>query len=103
MIGRAALVADLRRVVSALEDDMREYVDSMPDLAAGLRVEHQRALAAERTAMSFTDWCEGELTQAAVAWVLACVFIRFLEDNLLIDAPLLSGSGQRLEAARGQR
>jgi hypothetical protein len=103
MIDRAALVADLRQEVTALEDDMRAHADDLPELMTRLRLEHVRAVDAERTAMSFSDWREGELTQAAVAWVLGCVFIRFLEDNRLIDAPLLSGPGERLEAASGRR
>jgi SAM-dependent methyltransferase len=34
-----------------------------------------------------------------VHWILALVFLRFLEDNRLVDAPLLSGPGERLELA----
>jgi uncharacterized protein DUF7008/Eco57I restriction-modification methylase len=103
MIERQALVADLRHEVTALEDDMRRHIDATPELAAQLRSEHQRAQAAHRTAMSLTEWRDEEITQAAVAWVLGCVFVRFLEDNELIDQPLLSGPGSRLDAARGQR
>jgi hypothetical protein len=103
VIERAALVVDLRRVVAALEDDMRSHIGQTPALSAELRVEHGRAQAAGRTAMSLTEWQDGEITQAAVAWVLACVFVRFLEDNELIDQPLLSGPGRRLAAARGER
>ena len=103
MIQRPALIADLRREVTALEDDMRGHIDAMPELAAQLNLEHERAQAAHRTAMSLTEWRDGEITQAAVAWVLGCVFVRFLEDNALIDQPLLSGEGPRLDAARGQR
>ena len=43
--------------------------------------------------MSLEEWRDGEITQAAVAWVLACVFVRFLEDNGLIDQALISGPG----------
>lgn len=39
-------------------------------------------------------WLDAELIQAAVAWVLAGAFIRFLEDQGLID-PLLTGPGDR--------
>ncbi|NRB41363.1 MAG: BREX-2 system adenine-specific DNA-methyltransferase PglX [Pseudomonadales bacterium] len=31
------------------------------------------------------------MTQAAVAWVLTCVFVRFMEDNGLLEEPVLSG------------
>lgn len=40
--------------------------------------------------MSWTDWCEDQLTQAAVGWLLTSVFIRFCEDNLLLGE---TGSG----------
>ncbi len=51
--------------------------------------------------MSFEEWRDGEITQAAVAWVLACVFVRFLEDNGLIDQALISGPGGRRAARSG--
>ena len=39
------------------------------------------------------------LTQVAVAWILGCVFVRFLEDNALIEPPRLSGPGERRQHA----
>ena len=36
---------------------------------------------AERTAQNYEDWRSDAITQAAAAWVLSCVFVRFLEDN----------------------
>lgn len=103
MIEREALATELGREVSALEDDMRNHLNDTPELATQLDIEYRRAQAAHRTAMSPTEWREEEITQAAVAWVLACVFVRFLEDNELIDRPLLSGPGPRLQEARGRR
>ena len=44
------------------------------------------AQSAERTAQSYTEWRSDQITQAAVAWVLSCVFVRFLEDNHLWPA-----------------
>ncbi|WP_166802421.1 hypothetical protein, partial [Microvirga pakistanensis] len=38
--------------------------------------------------------------QAAVHWILALVFLRFLEDNGLLDRPIVSGVGDRLELAQ---
>jgi hypothetical protein len=101
MIVRAALLNDLKPAVTALEDDIRTRIDVTVELADHLRAEHGAAVAAHRTAMALNDWREGEITQAAVAWVLGCVFVRFLEDNHLIDAPLLSGPGDRRTAALG--
>jgi hypothetical protein len=39
-------------------------------------------------------------TQAVVHWVLGCVFLRFLEDNRLVERPFLSGPGDRMELAK---
>ncbi|WP_354699043.1 DNA methyltransferase [Paraconexibacter sp. AEG42_29] len=101
MIARGRLLGDLKLAVTALEDDIRARVAQEDDLAEHLRAEHAAAAAAERTAMALSEWQEGEITQAAVAWVLACVFVRFLEDNGLIDAPMLSGPDDRRTAALG--
>ncbi|WP_119727667.1 BREX-2 system adenine-specific DNA-methyltransferase PglX [Thermomonospora amylolytica] len=97
MIDRAALLADLRRQVTALEDDLRERAAEVPEFDASLRKEWREALEAERTAASYESWLEGQVTQAAVAWVLGTVFLRFCEDNDLIDLPYLAGPGDRLE------
>ncbi len=39
-------------------------------------------------------------TRPACTGFLGAVFIRFLEDNRLVDRPILSGAGERLELAR---
>jgi hypothetical protein len=41
------------------------------------------------------------LEQVAVSWVLACVFVRFLEDNHLIDECWIAGEGDRGKLADG--
>ncbi|MCP9485021.1 MAG: BREX-2 system adenine-specific DNA-methyltransferase PglX [Gaiellaceae bacterium MAG52_C11] len=64
--------------------------------------EHQEAVDAKRTNRSREEWERERITQAAVAWVLGCVFVRFLEDNALIDPPTLSGGGPRLRRARDE-
>ena len=48
-------------------------------------------------------WRDERVTQAAVAWVLACVFVRFCEDNRLIDHLALSGPGERRRQAEETR
>jgi hypothetical protein len=103
MIERTALLARLKPVVTELEDDTRVRVAQVDELAEHLAREHEKAVAADRTAMSLQEWQEGEITQAAVAWVLACVFVRFLEDNQLVDQAQLSGPGDRRAAALGRR
>jgi hypothetical protein len=103
MIERAALLARLKPVVTALEEDIRVRVGEVEELAEHLAGEYEKAVEAGRTAMSLQEWQEGEITQAAVAWVLGCVFVRFLEDNQLVDQALLSGPGDRRAAALGRR
>ncbi|MEN3284735.1 MAG: hypothetical protein V7607_5875 [Solirubrobacteraceae bacterium] len=103
MIDRSALLADLKALVTHLEADIRDAAHESATTTEHLRLEHDRAAIAERTAMSYEEWLGDEVTQAAVAWVLACVFVRFLEDNALVDEPLLSGPGPRRAAALGRR
>jgi hypothetical protein len=100
MIDRAALLDDLQRLVKLLEDDLRERVGDVPELDARLREEHRLAREAGRTAEAYEQWREEPLTQAAVAWVLATVFVRFMEDNGLLETPRLSGPGERRSLAR---
>ncbi|MEU5751758.1 BREX-2 system adenine-specific DNA-methyltransferase PglX [Streptomyces sp. NPDC047829] len=66
--------------------------------AAGkLWIEHEEAFKLGRTNDSWGSWlygtpqASGRVTQAAVAWVLGTVFVRFCEDNRLIPEPYLTG------------
>ena len=103
MIDRQALVGDLRRQLRLLERDLAQRSDTVPEIAAALDAEYRAAREAERTAATFSVWRAGELTQASVAWLLGCVFVRFIEDNRLIDEPLISGPHPRdRDAAEGQ-
>ena len=99
MIDAARLLADLTRLRADLEDDLRERCADDPELDAFLQGEHRRAITRERTSETYTAWREEHLTQVAVAWILGCVFVRFLEDNALVDPPLLSGPGERRKRA----
>ncbi|MCC9307579.1 BREX-2 system adenine-specific DNA-methyltransferase PglX [Kitasatospora sp. RB6PN24] len=94
-VDKAGLLRDLRRQVTALEDDLRERSASEEEFDTRLRREYQQARDAKRTAATYEAWREDRITQAAVAWVLACVFVRFCEDNGLIDVPFLAGPGER--------
>lgn len=83
-ISGPVLTAELRPQLGLLVDDLRERLLG-DDVAVGRwRTEHREALAQERTAVSWTDWCEDQLTQAAVGWLLTSVFVRFCEDSLLL-------------------
>jgi hypothetical protein len=103
MIDRHELLATLKPLVGELEESIRERALSTPEIAEHLESEHQKAVVAGRTATSLEEWRDAEITQAAVAWILGCVFVRFLEDNGLIDEALISGPGGRRAAALGHR
>ena len=87
MIDASALLSGLKVQVAVLEFDLRTRSDDpATPWGAALRAEHRVALARERTAFSWNDWRDGEVSQAAVSWALACVFVRFCEDNDLTSA-----------------
>jgi type I restriction-modification system DNA methylase subunit len=102
MIDRTALLEDLKRLVTRVEADLlaRSEDADVPEIAEVLRGEYERARAAKRTADTYGEWREDRITQAAVAWVLSCVFVRFLEDNDLTSPPRVAGPGERLRQAR---
>jgi hypothetical protein len=102
VINRALLLADLQTVLRRLEADLLERSEEMAPVKEVLRGEHQRARTAERTAQSYDEWRSDYITQMAAAWVLSCVFVRFLEDNRLIDPPRVAGPGERLVRARDE-
>lgn len=91
MIDRLLLVKDCQRQVRRLEADIRARALSEAALKARLEAEHAQLQKAGRTAAGFGSWLDEQVTQAAVSWVLACVFVRFLEDNALVDGPWLAG------------
>ena len=95
MIGRKALLADLRRQLKRLEQDLAERAENVPEMTSILQEEYRAARDAERTGDTFLIWRTGALSQAAVAWLLGCVFVRFAEDNGLVDAALIAGPGER--------
>ncbi|MEO2032276.1 MAG: BREX-2 system adenine-specific DNA-methyltransferase PglX [Planctomycetaceae bacterium] len=104
MINRQQLLSDLQDLLKQLEADLLERSDSadVAEVGIQLRAEYDRAKQAERTAHNFEDWRADTITQTAAAWVLSCVFVRFLEDNRLIDPPRLAGTGDRLKRARDE-
>jgi hypothetical protein len=91
LINATQLLADLTRHLKRLEDDLRVRMADMPALKADLAAEWQAARDAERTAETFESWADQVITQAAVHWLLSCVFLRFIEDNQLVERPWLSG------------
>ena len=92
MINAPQLLADLKRRLTGLEDDLRERINNLPDLKASLNAEWQAARNANRTAETFESWSDQVITQAGVHWLLSCVFLRFIEDNTLVDRPWIGGT-----------
>jgi hypothetical protein len=99
MIEAARLLSDLKRFRRVLDADLREAHTTGPARDA-VRAEWQDAFDSGRTRETFETFFDAALDQAGVHWVLAGVFLRFLEDNRLIDPPVIGGPGDRLEQAR---
>ncbi|MGM0694046.1 MAG: BREX-2 system adenine-specific DNA-methyltransferase PglX [Pseudomonadota bacterium] len=100
MIDREKLLSDLKGELPKIEADILQYSERHAELGQHLQEEYQKAVVAGRTAEHFVAWREAQITQAAAAWVLTCVFVRFLEDNGLLDEPVLSGPASRQDGSR---
>ena len=102
MINAPQLLADLTRLLKRLEDDLRQRIANVAELKASLQAEWQAARDADRTAETFESWADQVITQAGVHWLLSCVFLRFIEDNELVERPWLGGTpaSGRLALAR---
>jgi hypothetical protein len=95
LINATRLLDDLKRLLRRLEGDLCERADAIAEMRATLEREYQAARGAGRTREAFEVWREGMLTQVVAAWLLGCVFVRFLEDNGLVEEALISGPGER--------
>ena len=89
----------LQKQVTHLEDDLRAVSGTGTTLEQ-LEQEWREAREAERTAAAYPAWLGERITQVAVAWVLGTVFVRFCEDNGLIEDPFIAGPGNRTAQAR---
>ncbi len=99
MTATPGLTSDLQKQVLTLEGDLRERVAADAELEGRWKQEHKRATEKERTAASWTAWRDDRVTQAAVAWVLTSVFIRFCEDNALVAPVWIAGPERRRQEA----
>nr|WP_307849068.1 hypothetical protein [Micromonospora sp. U56] len=90
----------LQAQVKTLVEDLRGQVAEAPGLRAELRQEYAQAQAAQRVGGSFETWLDDVLDQAAVAWVLGCVFVRFCEDNELVEKLWIGGADPAAPAER---
>lgn len=103
MVNIKTLLPGLRTLVTDLREDLLARVTTVDTAKdASLRVEYLKIKDGGSTAQSFEEWREDFLDQVAVAWVLACVFVRFIEDNGLISECYLAGEGDRRKLAEGQ-
>lgn len=91
VINRANLLKSLQALLPHIERDILAYSEANAELSEHLQSEYRAAVEAERTAEHFVSWREAQITQAAVAWILTCVFVRFLEDKGLLTEPVLAG------------
>jgi len=91
VIDSKQLLSDLQKRVDHLRDDLRTRCDSDAVAHAPLLTQYEAAKTSGRTAATYNAWREDELDQIAVAWVLATVFVRFLEDNALVETCALAG------------
>lgn len=89
----------LQRQLKSLVDDLRVQARELPEVSAWLDKQYQSAKASRRTGALFEVWLEEQLDQAAVAWLLGTVFVRFCEDNELVSRVWLAGPDGRTEAA----
>ena len=99
MIDAGRLLADLKKIRKKLEEDLRSHHRASEQRAA-IESEWREAFNTKRTADTFDTFFAAEVDQAAVHWILALVFLRFLEDNGLLDRPVIAGPGERLEVTQ---
>jgi hypothetical protein len=92
VINAPQLLSDLTKLLKLLESDLLQRIEDVPELKASLQAEWQAARDADRCAETFETWADQVITQAGVHWLLSCVFLRFIEDNQLVDRPWLGGT-----------
>ncbi|OEZ83350.1 modification methylase PaeR7I [Janthinobacterium sp. HH104] len=92
MINAPQLLSDLTKLLKRLEGDILQRIEEIPEIRGSLQAEWQAARDAARCAETFETWADQVITQAGVHWLLSCVFLRFIEDNQLIDRPWLGGT-----------
>jgi len=100
MIDAKRLLTDLKRLRRTLDADLRA-VHATGTHRDAVQAEWQGAFDSGRTRETFEAFLDAAFDQSVVHWVLGCVFLRFLEDNGLVDRPFLSGpSEDRRDLAR---
>lgn len=88
----------LHVLLAVLEAEIRQRVNNDASVRAPLVADHRAEIEAGYTRQDFTTWLGGRVTQTGVAWILATVFVRFLEDNRLISPRFFEPIGSRTNA-----
>lgn len=101
MVDVKRMLPELRALVAMLAEDLLHRATSVASINEKLQGAFHAIRESGRTSQSFEEWREDYLDQVAVAWVLACVFVRFIEDNGLLDECWLAGEGDRQKLADG--
>lgn len=92
MINSVVLLKDLKAQLHLVKADLRACADDTTDRwGAHLQDEYAEARRRERTGHSWAVWRDNEVDQAAVAWLIATIFIRFCEDNDLLSGARVEG------------
>jgi hypothetical protein len=81
----------LQRQLKLLVDDLRDQSDALPELNAWLHGQYDAAYTARRTGGTYEPWRDEQVELAAVAWLLGTVFVRFCEDNQLVNRRWIGG------------
>ncbi len=95
-----ALLPELKKQVNKISEDLLARVTTEKEIKCSFVEVFEQIKKSERTSQAFEVWLEDYLDQVAVAWVLSCVFVRFLEDNELIDQTWFSGDKDRIKQAK---
>jgi len=85
----------LRDIHDDLADELIAETQRDGDRESELRQAWQDASDADRTAQAFDDWLEEYAAEIAAAWVATAVFVRFLEDNDLVEERYIAGPTDR--------
>ncbi len=95
MVAIKMLLPDWRNLADELAEDLRACSAGAAAIDAGWKGAFRQIEQGGHTAQVLEVWRGDDLDQVAVAWVFARVFVRFIEDNGLVDEYWLPGAGER--------
>lgn len=91
MIATPDLTRQCQKLVRDFTPFLRQRLKELPAEDQALRARYRELRQHDQTSETEVDWLDAQLDQAAVAWVLACVFVRFLEDNRWLEHTWIAG------------